>query len=95
MSMENLMFLREEIDRIDEELIRIFERRIRVVEKIAEYKHSHALLIRDEGRRREKIYAVGNLVNNESDKKLVKKLYEYIISLSEEVQNSYFEKNNS
>ncbi|WP_406541508.1 chorismate mutase [Clostridium ljungdahlii] len=53
--MEDLEYLRDEINKIDKEMIELFEKRAKVSRKVAEYKMENSMDILDKSREEEVI----------------------------------------
>jgi monofunctional chorismate mutase len=76
--MEDLLSLRNEIDRIDSELVKLFEARMNCVLKVAEYKRKNSLEVLHKSREEEVIQKGLEKLN---DKKLESALVEFLNSL--------------
>lgn len=76
--MEDLLSLRNEIDRIDSKLVKLFEARMNCVLKVAEYKRKNNLEVLHKSREEEVIQKGLEILN---DKKLENALVEFLTSL--------------
>ncbi|MCQ2399906.1 MAG: chorismate mutase [Clostridia bacterium] len=83
--MDNLQFLRSEIDEIDDEIVRLFNKRMIIVKKINEEKKKTGVNVSDPAREQIILDRVKSLSNSEfSD--YVLSLYEEIFKLSKDYQ---------
>ncbi|MCD8326394.1 MAG: prephenate dehydratase [Lachnospiraceae bacterium] len=78
--------LRKEIDGIDEQITSLYERRMDVCREVAQYKIENGKKVFDSAREREKIDAVGNMVQNEAYRVGAQELFELIMSTSRKMQ---------
>ena len=83
---EELLSLRDEIDKIDSELIRLFKDRFVVSEKIANYKIKAGKAIYDPEREKVKLDRVSSLGEDEFEKEALSELFAKIMELSRKKQ---------
>ena len=83
---EDLLTLRDEIDKIDSELVRLFKDRFVVSEKIANYKMTVGKPIYDPEREKVKIDSVSSFGEDEFEKEALSELFTKIMELSRKKQ---------
>ncbi|QXE18138.1 prephenate dehydratase [Clostridium sp. 001] len=88
--MEDLEYLRNEINKIDKEMIELFEKRAKVSRKVAEYKIENSMDILDKSREEEVIK--GNLKNlkDKSIKDETKTFLKNVMEISRNIQKREF-----
>lgn len=84
--MEDLLKLREDIDRIDKEIVKLYEQRMEVSKQVADYKISTGKPVLDRQREKEKIEKVMQLASDDFNKHGVEELFEQIMSMSRKKQ---------
>lgn len=95
--MDDLLKIREEIDKIDSELVKLFEQRMKYVLEVAEYKKKNNLEVFHKSREEE---VIKNGIKHLNDKRFsdsVEKFLNSIMKISREMQNEIilsYEKNN-
>lgn len=88
--MDDLEFLRNEIDRIDKELVNLFEKRMDIVLKMVEYKRKNNLDIYDKSREEEVIEKNLLGLKNKSYKKYLKEFIQETMNISKKLQRDRF-----
>lgn len=84
--MEDLLKLREQIDKIDREIVSLYERRMEISGRVAEYKIETGKKVFDRQREEEKLAALKSLVSNEFNRHGIVELFEQIMSMSRKLQ---------
>lgn len=89
--MDELQNYRKEIDEIDRTLLELYKRRMEISEKVAFFKLREGMQIFDPVRERDKLETLSALVERDSDREAVKKLFQLLMSASRRRQEKIFE----
>lgn len=89
--MNNLDYLRNEIDKIDSEMIKLFEKRMEVVYKVAEYKKKNSMDILDKNREENVIETRLKKLKNKSIEKETEIFLKEIMKISRNFQRKSFQ----
>ncbi|MBC2582012.1 chorismate mutase [Clostridium sp. DJ247] len=89
--MEDLNWLRKEINKIDEELVKLFEKRMEIVYKVAEYKIKNSMKVLDREREVQVISKSIEYVKDQSLKDEVKEFFESVMAISRKIQEQRIE----
>ena len=84
--MQDLLILRDEIDKIDNEIVALYEKRMKIAEGVARFKIETGKKVFDKTREEEKIRKVKSLTHNEFNSHGVEELFEQIMSMSRKLQ---------
>lgn len=84
--MEDLIKLREQIDKIDAQIVSLYESRMEISGKVAEYKIETGKKVFDKQREEEKLAALRSLTDSEFNKNGITELFELIMSISRKRQ---------
>jgi chorismate mutase/prephenate dehydratase len=90
--MEDLGWLREQIDEIDKSLVELFKRRMDIVSKVADYKIRNSMEVLDRGREEDIINRHLQCVGKDSSKDIVKEFLETLMGISRKVQKDMLSK---
>ncbi|MEA4853518.1 MAG: prephenate dehydratase domain-containing protein [Christensenella sp.] len=80
--MDELKFLREQIDGIDREMIAAFKKRLQIAEQIAEYKLEKGMPVLDRDREKDVLAARRKMADDPSLDHDIDRLYELLMSIS-------------
>lgn len=89
--MENLDYLRDEIDKIDSEMIRLFQKRMDTVYKVAEYKKKNNMEILDKNREKNVIKTQLQKLENKFIEKETEIFLKEVMRISRDFQKKSFE----
>lgn len=84
--MEDLLKLREQIDKIDREIVSLYEKRMEISGRVAEYKIETGKKVFDRQREEEKLAVLKSLASNEFNRHGIVELFEQIMSVSRKLQ---------
>jgi len=90
--LEELDYLRKEINEIDESLVNLFKKRMGIVSKVAEYKIKNSMKVLDKGREEEIINKHLNNVEDEALKSNLKEFLEDLMGISRKTQKEIISK---
>ncbi|OAA91975.1 prephenate dehydratase [Clostridium ljungdahlii] len=88
--MEDLEYLRDEINKIDKEMIELFEKRAKISRKVAEYKMENSMNILDKSREEEVIKANLKNLKDKSIKDEAKTFLKNVMEISRNIQKREF-----
>lgn len=89
--MQDLLEIRNNIDKTDKQIVALFEERMALTQKVARYKSQTGKAVLDKERENAKLEAVQALVKTEYNKYPVKELFTQIMSMSRKYQYSLIE----
>lgn len=78
--------LRDRLDEIDAQIVRLYEQRMQVCSEVAEFKIQNGRKVYDREREQQKLQAAAALVKEESNKKGIQELFEFLMSVSRKLQ---------
>ena len=84
--MDELDYLRQEIDKIDREMVALFEKRMAVTQKVGEYKQTIGMPVLDRSREKQVLAGKAALVTDPQMKTGVTLLYETLMGISRRQQ---------
>lgn len=89
----DILECRNEIDKIDKKLVELLEKRMDIAINVAKYKIKNNMPIFNETRESEIIEKSINRLNDKEYSNITEKFFNYLMSLSREVQEKVFEEN--
>lgn len=89
--MLDLQEIRKDIDTVDRELVKLLEKRMALTTNVAMYKIETGKKVLDKEREIQKLEAIEGLVENESNKKSMRAIFEQIMAASRKSQYAYME----
>lgn len=84
--MDDLVILRQKINKIDEEMLKLFIKRMKVVKEVAEYKIKNSMKVIDLEREKQIMEAQLRNIEAEELKVEAKKFIQSLINISRETQ---------
>lgn len=84
--MEDLLKIRDEIDKVDTEIAKLYEKRMHLTEEVAEYKIANNKPVLDRDRELEKLEKLKDMVSDVYNKRNIVELFEQIMSMSRKRQ---------
>jgi len=84
--MEDLLKLRDEIDKIDNEIVALYERRMEIAEGVAKYKIKTGKKVFDKEREKDKLKTLSAKASSEFSRIGILELFEHIMSISRKKQ---------
>lgn len=84
--MDDLLQLREEIDRIDNQMVALYEQRMKVSERVAEFKIATGKKVLDREREQSKLESLSQKASSEFTKTAITELFEHIMAVSRKRQ---------
>lgn len=89
----DILECRNEIDKIDKKLVELLEKRMDIAINVAKYKIKNNMPIFNATRELEIIEKSINRLNDKEYSNITEKFFNYLMSLSREVQEKVFEEN--
>ncbi len=92
MHVEDLSYLRQQINEIDEELVSLFKRRMKIVYRVANYKIKNSMEVLDQSREEQIISKHTNCIEEEDLKAELREFLEDVLSISRRAQQKLIQK---
>lgn len=84
--MNDLLNLRDEIDKVDEQIVNLYQRRMQLTSQVAQYKIKTGKKVFDRDRERSKLLTLTGMVDDIFSKNGIKELFEHLMSISRKRQ---------
>ena len=84
--MDDLLQLREQLDRIDEQIVKLYEERMEICSRVADYKIATGRKVLDTVREEEKLRAVRAMAHNDFNAHGIQELFAQLMSMSRKLQ---------
>ncbi|HAP33821.1 MAG TPA: chorismate mutase [Lachnospiraceae bacterium] len=84
--MQDLLELREGIDKVDKQIVALFEERMKLVAGVAEYKKHSGRAVLDVQREQQKLEKVGSMASNEFNRHAIQEVFTQLMTVSRRYQ---------